>query len=477
MAGEFLAPRPALRIAVIIFLIFHALTARSDALFVIAGKITLSGNKLTRDYIILRELKFREGDTIPISKLPGVLDRAKDNVFNTRLFNFVTFDTAMNRSNSRMDLRIEVIERWYLWPIPYFQLSEQNINAWMKSWDLSKLTFGIDLTFFNVRGRNETLKMMLHFGFNQRYGFEYRIPYINRKQTLGLVFGAGIDLNRQVNCGTVDNQPVYLTGTDGYPKQLTWATAGLLIRPNIYVIHTLRVSWNHYYFQDTLLHLPGYALSFDNIQDYAGLYYQYKNDHRDIQFYPLRGWYFDAEFNHFIPYADAHNTYLRSLFRKYFQLANRWYYAFSVLGKLSFTKQQPFYFQKGLGYGNECVRGYELYVVDGQHYVLFRSNAKFAILPQRVEKIGFIRTSKFNTIPLALYANAFADLGYVYAYQQKITGTENALMPFNSLQNALMIGYGLGLDFTTYYDVVIRLEGSINLLGRPGIYLSFVAPI
>ena len=114
------------------------------------------------------------------------------------------------------------------------------------------------------------------------------------------------------------------------------------------------------------------------------------------------------------------------------------------------------------------MRGYEYYVEDGQHFGLLKNQLKFAIIPGRVEKINFIRTSKFNTIPLALYANVFVDMGYVYAYQQLAYLQNDLKIPFNSLQNAFMLGYGLGLDFTTYYDVVIRLEASLNLMGKPG---------
>lgn len=459
-----------------VFLLCWLMTFARDP-YLVAGKINISGNRITHPNIILRELKFREGDTLELSRLPLILDQAQQNVFNTRLFNFVTIDTTIHSLSSVMDLRIEVIERWYIWPIPYLQLSDQNINAWMQSWDLSKLTYGVDFTFYNVRGRNETLKIITHFGFNQKYGFTYKIPYINKKQTLGIGFGADADLNSQVAYKTEENKPVYLTGTDGYPKQLVFASGEMLLRPNIYVIHTFRLSYNHYYLQDTLLHQPGFSLSFSNTQEFAGFWYQYKNDHRDVQFYPLKGWYFDVEFNHCMPYGFTHNTYVKSLFRRYFQASKRWYYAFSLLGKLSMAEQQPYYLQKGLGYGTECVRGYEYYVVDGQHYLLFRNNVKFALLPERVEKISFIRTSKFNTIPLALYVNLFADVGYVYAYRQDVYGNPEMSVPFNSLQNSLMAGYGIGFDFTTYYDVVIRLEGSLNLMGRPGVFISFVAPI
>jgi hypothetical protein len=40
-----------------------------------------------------------------------------------------------------------------------------------------------------------------------------------------------------------------------------------------------------------------------------------------------------------------------------------------------------------------------------------------------------------------------------------------------------LIGYGLGLDFTTYYDIVIRVEAAVNRMSQPGIYVHFIASI
>ena len=477
MNGPAAAVNRLLKQAMALLFIVFTLHLRAQDPYVIAGTIIISGNRITHPNIIRRELKFKEGDTLKIDRLPGILNNAKENIFNTRLFNFVTLDTTIYPLTNRMNLSIAVIERWYAWPIPFFQLSDQDLNAWLQTWDWTKLTYGIDFTFYNVRGRNETLKIITHLGFNQKYGFTYKIPYVNGKQTIGIAFGADMELNHQVAMRTQDNKPYYFNRTGSYPKQLTFAFGDLLIRPNIYVVHTFRLAYSHYYLQDTVLHVPGFSLTYSNNQDFATIWYQYKNDHRDMQYYPLRGWYLDMEFNHSIPYWFTHNTYIKSLFRKYFQLSGRWYYAFSLLGKLSLESQQPYYLQRGLGYNRDFVRGYEYYVIDGQHYLLFKNNIKFAILQERVEKVNFIRTSKFNTIPLALFANLFADMGYVYAYRQKACGTDDVYIPFNSLQNTFMMGYGLGLDFTTYYDVVIRLEGSLNIMGKPGIYIHFIAPI
>ena len=113
-------------------------------------------------------------------------------------------------------------------------------------------------------------------------------------------------------------------------------------------------------------------------------------------------------------------------------------------------------------------------MIDGQHYALLKNNLKFAVLPQHIGKIGFIKSSKFNTIPVALYLNAFTDMGFAYHYQGNGPSEEKA---GNTLENTFLIGYGLGLDFTTYYDIVVRLEGAMNKMFQPGVYLHFIAPI
>lgn len=159
---------------------------------------------------------------------------------------------------------------------------------------------------------------------------------------------------------------------------------------------------------------------------------------------------------------------LESTFRKYWQLAKRWYFASLITAKFSSDKFIPYFIQEGLGYGRKFVRGYEYYVVDGQQYGLMRSNIKFAIIPTRVFNLKFIPTEKFSKIHLAMYLNAFFDSGYV----QDLRNTYH-----NNLPNHFLYGYGLGLDLVTYYDVVIRFEVSTNKMHETGFFMHFMAPI
>ncbi len=441
---------------------------------IVIHKISIKGNSITKPGIIMRELNFKVNDTLPADQFSTMLIDSRQNIFNTRLFNFVTIDTTHASDQRLTDVTVALVERWYIWPIPYFEISDRNFNVWWETRDFNLLTYGVDFTFFNVRGRNETLRILAHFGFNQKFGFTYKIPYINKKQTLGIGFGSGVELNHELAVYTMNNEPVYVRNDSRYLKKMVQGSGELNYRPDFFSTHTFRVAYAYFSFDSSIRSIPGFVLAGENIQQFFSFSYLYKNDHRDVQFYPLKGYCLEVEVNHTVPFETTHNSYVQTNLRFYRQLYNRWYWASGFTGKLSFEKTQPYYLQRGLGYGRNFVRGYEYYIIDGQHFALLKQNLKFALLPQRVEQFGFIQTTKFNTLPLALYLNAFIDMGFVYHYPQPAA---NGYDTGNTLENSFLIGYGLGLDFTTYYDIVIRVEGTVNRLQQPGIYLHFIAPI
>jgi hypothetical protein len=109
-------------------------------------------------------------------------------------------------------------------------------------------------------------------------------------------------------------------------------------------------------------------------------------------------------------------------------------------------------------------------VIDGKHFGIIRSNLKFALVPERMHKIGFIPTPKFGRIHYALYLTAFADAGYVW--QPQWIGQHNNILP-----RTLLAGTGLGVDLVTYYDKVVRIEYAVNRSGKSAIFIHFIAGI
>ncbi len=171
-----------------------------------------------------------------------------------------------------------------------------------------------------------------------------------------------------------------------------------------------------------------------------------------------------------MPNSSVNTLHIKANVRKYINLKGRLYFATGLTGKISPFWHQPYYYQRGLGYGREFVRGYEYYVIDGMHYALLKNNLKFNLVPTRVQNFNFIPSEKFSKLFWALYLNVFADFAYVSDTRQNV---------FNPLSNELIMGYGIGLDLVTYYDFVVRFEYSFNIKGKgeSGFFIHFMPSI
>ncbi|MEO7534319.1 MAG: POTRA domain-containing protein, partial [Ferruginibacter sp.] len=73
-------------------------------------QINVSGNRRTKDYIILREIQFKAGDSIDIHTINEAFQLARQQVYNTTLFNEVKIELAMISAHD-IDVNVAVKER------------------------------------------------------------------------------------------------------------------------------------------------------------------------------------------------------------------------------------------------------------------------------------------------------------------------------------------------------------------------------
>ena len=443
--------------------------------FIQIDTISLSGNKITRDPIIYRELVFHPGDFIRDDKLDSLMACSRTNLLNTLLFNFVEIAAIYPGTDSgRVVINIQVIERWYIWPTPILKISDRNFNVWWQTKDLSRLSYGFYINWQNFRGRRENLIMRFQWGYNRLVQLQYLVPYVNKAKTVGLGFSLGYSRQRETACQTLYNKQVFFKDTEGFAAQDYFAIGQIAYRPDIHNSHFFQVGYNHHLFADSLVETcPDFSPDTAGMVQYLSLSYQFKSDHRDFKSYPLKGYYVDFGVTKYGLWTFKKNTVdivqFRATFRKYWELGPRVYFASGLNGMISAGKQ-PYFILGGIGYDRDIVRSYEYYLVDAQYFAIFKNNIKFALVPNRVSEFKFIRTEKFAKIYYALYLNIFFDVGYGVYIQDFGRYT-------NDLQNTPLIGYGAGFDFVTYYDVVVRLEFSMNFMNEPGIFLHFMAPI
>lgn len=452
-------------------------TAQSQTIFLpdssatyIISNIVLVGNKTTKRNIILRELAFYENDTIKGKDLQGVYDRSRQNLMNTLLFNFV-FVTPNRIDDTHLEVLIEVTERWYIWPKPIFSFAEPNFNIWWEGKNFSRTNYGAYLTHDNFRGRREMIVLKLQSGWSQQFAFQYKVPYLDRKQATGVTFTMGYSRNHEINYGTNNHNRKFYKNPDNIVRDEFFARISGVYRQKIYTSHLAELQYTQANVTDTVMRLASdYFILNKNEMRFLSFFYQFKYDHRDFKTYPLNGYMLIADFaKHGLWLFNKSLNVFTTSFRysHHLKLTERFFFAGGAFVKLSLFDNPPYFLQGGLGYA-DFVRGYEYYVIDGQRHVLFRSNFKFQLLKTKSYNFEFIPTEKFSKIHYALYFNIHADAGYV---------SDKLYYKVNPYSNTLLAGTGIGLDFVTYYDIVIRGEYSLNRLGEHGFFLHFVKSI
>lgn len=438
---------------------------------VLVASLTFEGNKITRERILLREMTFRQGQTLSREKLNYHLERSKSNVWNLELFNFVEIDTCWYGRNE-VDVVVRVTERWYVWPIPFVEFADRNLREWWedKRWD--RLDYGADIKWSNFRGANETVVLQLRFGYNNRYQLRYKIPNLDKAQKWGLEVKGYYEQAHEVSYAAENNKRLFYKNPHRHIRKESFGAVSTTYRPNLYNKHSINVSYRHSWVLDSVVKLqPEYFGAGENVSRYVSLEYNVRREMTDYSDYPLKGYRFEFSIR-----KDGLRIFdspvdiwaIEAEFAKYWQLHKRWYFAHGQKIKVSSTNRQSYSLQEGLGYDRDFVRGYELYVIDGQHYGLLKTSLKWAILPFRKVKLGFLKSEKFNTLPLAFYANLNFDMGFVI---------DNQFNTGNPLAGQLLFGGGLGIDVVTFYDISWRAEYSMNKALEHGFFLHFTKHI
>lgn len=419
----------------------------------------------------MRELIFHKDDTLPVPVLNNAVERSRENLLNTSLFNFVNIEEHLVDS-SHVTLLVKLAERWYIWPVPIFELVDRNFNEWWLTKDFNRINYGIYLSDQNFRGRKENLRLILRLGYSQRLGISYSIPYINRMQKNGLSFSVNFSRNHEIAYNIDDSKLVYYKNTDDQVRKEYSSNITFTHREGIYKSWSVGTEYNNFWVDTVIASLNNdYYNSGDNRLQALSLGYSYRDDHRDNRDYPLKGYIFDFNISKVgfkILEHEPDLMFASSSLRNYFDIGQGFNFSTFVKGRITSHGKIPYYFNQALGYGTNTLRGYEYYVINGQNYFLAKANLKYTLLRPRIIKLKFIPTEKFNTIPYAFYLNIFADAGYAQ---------ENYYREVNPLANEWQYSYGAGIDYVTYYSLVMRLDFSINKFGEHGFFLHFTAPI
>ncbi|HMK02605.1 MAG TPA: POTRA domain-containing protein [Ferruginibacter sp.] len=439
---------------------------------IVINELLVTGTKKTKPYIVYREIQFKTGDSLSIAGLSTQLEQARQQVYNTSLFNEVNLEAVVT-DLAAVNITVTVKERWYWYPVPQFQWVDRNFNEWYKTYNarFDRVNYGLKFVHYNLSGRKDQLRVYLINGYSRNISFSYTAPYSNKALTEGFTVGAGFTQKREVAYKTSYRDSLLFYPSDSATKAKAhfvyknwYAHASYIIRRGLFKKHIFSVSYNYIKLADSVINKnnnPNYFGQPVSSKGYIDLSYVFQYSNLNNNSYPLKGISgFVGVIKRGLGFSGGINMLnFEAGLNKYYDLGKNWYSSIQFNGKIKLPFEQAYINQRGLGYGESYLRGLEYYVIDAVATGLAKTTLKKKILSFNVPFPFFPKL--LTKIPFNFFAKTYADVGYAY---NKKPGT-------TYLNNRLLYSGGFGIDILTLYDINLRFEYSFNQLNENGLFL------
>ena len=435
-------------------------TSEADSVFILR-QIIITGNKKTKSQIILREIPFRVGEQYPLHVLVKKFEDARRQLMNTSLFTEVVV-ALKGFEGTNADIIVDVKERWYLFPVPYFKPVD-GMDKWINEYRLrlNRLNYGIKLLYKNPTGRNDNLNVKLMNGYTKQVSFSYDRLYIDSKMKWGMAIRFDLGKNHEVNYNTINDKQVYLKDNNQYIRSFSRSSAELTYRRAIKTRHRFGIAYAEEKVHDSIITLnPSYFTSGRSRISFPEIYYSMSYFDVDYIPYPIKGYIADFSFTK-VGLNNIINLWqITAKGSASWPIIKKTHFNLRAVAVLKLPFKQPYFNKRLLGTGDVYMQGYEYYIIDGVTggYVkatfvreLFRCNIH----------LNSQRYTAISNIPFRFYLKIYGNAGYVHDPQPDE----------NLLNNKMLYSGGIGLDILTLYDMTLKLEWSFNPLGQNGLYL------
>ncbi|HEY6506031.1 MAG TPA: POTRA domain-containing protein [Chitinophagaceae bacterium] len=423
--------------------------------------IEIKGNKRTRADIILREIPFKPGDSFLLQVLVEKFETGRRQLMNTSLFHTVivslkTFD------GYEIDVLVQVRERWYIFPVPYFKPVDRNLNQWLveQKADLSRANYGIKVLYNNATGRNDKLRFWLMSGYTKQFSISYDRLYIDKKMKWGMNAGFATGKNKEMNYSTIDNKQEFLKD-ETFVRNFLNASIEATYRRAIKTRHRFGIAYIREEISDTIHTLnPGYFPESRKRVAFPDIYYSMAYYDLDYIPYPSKG-YAGEVYVSKKGISSAINVWqLSARGLGSWPTGKSSFFSLSANGLLKLPFKQPYYTKRALGYGSMYMQGYEYYVVDGVASAVLKATYTRKLFTVSIKGPGGKKKDPLR-IPFTFYAKAYGNTGIAYDPEPGE----------NFLTNKMLYSGGFGIDIFTLYDVVLKFELSFNQLGQNGLFI------
>ncbi len=427
----------------------------------VVRNIVIQGNKKTRPDIILREIPFKSGDVFLLQDLVKKFETARQQLMNTALFHEAIV-ALKSFEGYDIDILVQVRERWYIFPLPYFKPVDRNLNQWIieQKASMKRVNYGGKLLYNNVTGRNDKLRLWLISGYTRQLSFSYDRLYIDNQLKWGMTMGLVASKNRELNYTSANDKQVFLKDNN-YIRSFTTAFAELTYRKAIKTRHRFGIAYTREVVADTVIKLnPDYLKNGRTKAAFPELYYTMAYYDLDYIPYPTKGYAAEVSLRKKGINSSMNLWQLSTKGLAYWPTGKKSFFSLNTYGIIKLPFDQPYFNQRLLGYEDAFMQGYEYYVVDGVAAGYIKASFARKLLNFNIKLPGTKKIAP-QKIPINIYGRIFGNTGYVYNPDQRN----------NFLSNKMLFSGGFGIDITTIYDFNLKLDWSFNQMGQNGIFI------
>jgi len=393
--------------------------------------ISISGNDITEEFVILREINIQEGDFVKNK----TLDFNEERIFSLGLFNKVKIN-IINRT-SFVEMNIEVAESWYVYPLPFLKLRDNTI---------ARATYGLIVIYKNFRGRNETIKAVVTAGLDPTYGLSYYNPTLL----------TGSDLMLEVDFGYVTRRNRNLIAENAFGESFDFryilGSVSLGYRFNLFHTISQMTAFEYNELPNEVAHLSASKTNIDRI---LSLGVGYSFDSRNLKQFSDDGNFSTVLFTHkgFDLNNISYNLFKADL-RQYKSIVDDLSFKLRGLYRHTFGDQIPFYGLSLLG-DIENIRGHKFRRREGNNYILTSFELNYPIVKEWNLSLDLpLLPKQLTSARIALFANIFLDSGTTYNNGESIS-----LKRFDS-------GYGFGITLLILPYNAFRFEYAFDEFGQ-----------
>lgn len=408
------------------------------------GSVLITGNKVTKDFIILREMDSKENDSTDIE----TLNEDYDNIVNLGLFNKVEFIPVPDISRNKVNLLIDVEETFYILPIPQGGLKEGNIK---KFWG------GINFSWKNFRGRNETLQANFGIWYEPFFSVGYFVPWIGEKTRF--FGGIKFNFNKSIKKDLHQLGTEYILKDNAEDYQVFSYSGEIILGKFLtkYFNTSLGYTYNYIYVPDVK---EGRSESPDGRDKYSRISANISYDKRNNTNYTTHGTNFNLQFSKYGFFKEIVDfSRVEINFKKYIpvRIKDDYFisYAFWLRGVSNFGSAVPYYKREVYGY-DVYVRGWKDFIFEGDNSIGCFSEIRIPIItPFYVKGKDHILIKKLPVLKdfsyqYGLYITPFFDIAGIFFRNQVLTNV--------SFQK----GYGIGINVILPFNLIARIDVALN---------------